>query len=231
VNTTLARYIPFVKKRRPWYTKTFSDGNHWTWITLGGVGLSAGLLYWFDRKRGRAGRSFDSRGATDADSGSGRAFSRSYVLSSPGSETSAGAVPPVTDAMAGARESAWHDETGRGSGASRSGEPVGSASASPARSDAISSVSATKLDSPSPSRRNVPSSSTPEVDDDTFQEDDSTLPADARTCGNSVCSCKVTGDAEYCSPACRGVSEGGVTAIACECGHSGCGGEITTPSA
>ena len=45
-------------------------------------------------------------------------------------------------------------------------------------------------------------------------------------CGHENCSCAVSGDEEYCSAQCESAAEQDVTAIKCDCGHSGCAGEV-----
>lgn len=48
---------------------------------------------------------------------------------------------------------------------------------------------------------------------------------DSNKCENENCSCMVGEDEEYCSPQCESVAEEEITAIKCDCGHSGCAGE------
>jgi hypothetical protein len=43
-------------------------------------------------------------------------------------------------------------------------------------------------------------------------------------CDHEVCTCAKAEDSDYCSPYCESAGESDTTAIACECGHTGCGG-------
>lgn len=45
-------------------------------------------------------------------------------------------------------------------------------------------------------------------------------------CKHQGCTCAVNNNEEYCSAVCEAAGEQGMTGIACDCGHSGCGGEI-----
>lgn len=45
-------------------------------------------------------------------------------------------------------------------------------------------------------------------------------------CGHDPCSCAVGDDEDYCSPQCESAAEDDVTAIKCDCGHTGCAGEV-----
>ena len=49
---------------------------------------------------------------------------------------------------------------------------------------------------------------------------------DSNKCDHENCSCMVGEDEEYCSPQCESAAEEGITAIKCDCGHSGCAGEV-----
>lgn len=50
--------------------------------------------------------------------------------------------------------------------------------------------------------------------------------ADDNKCGHENCSCRVRDDEEYCSPQCEAAAEEEITAIKCDCGHTGCVGEV-----
>ncbi len=50
--------------------------------------------------------------------------------------------------------------------------------------------------------------------------------ADRDKCAHEGCGCMVTGDAEYCSSFCESAEDSDVVELACECGHSGCSGEM-----
>jgi hypothetical protein len=47
--------------------------------------------------------------------------------------------------------------------------------------------------------------------------------ADVKTCAHEGCNCAATDDSDYCSAYCESAGDADVTAIACECGHDGCG--------
>ena len=50
--------------------------------------------------------------------------------------------------------------------------------------------------------------------------------ADSEKCEHEICTCRATGDSDYCSPHCEAAGESDVTAIACECGHAGCAADV-----
>jgi hypothetical protein len=51
--------------------------------------------------------------------------------------------------------------------------------------------------------------------------------ADERNqCEHDNCSCAVGDDEEYCSPQCEAAEDQDITAIKCDCGHTGCAGEV-----
>lgn len=47
----------------------------------------------------------------------------------------------------------------------------------------------------------------------------------ANKCAHPSCTCMAREDSRYCSQACE--DAGSMTEIACQCGHPGCGGELT----
>lgn len=49
--------------------------------------------------------------------------------------------------------------------------------------------------------------------------------ADDNKCSHENCSCVKGEDSDYCSPQCEAAHSEGITAIKCDCGHSGCAGE------
>ena len=48
---------------------------------------------------------------------------------------------------------------------------------------------------------------------------------DNNKCDHEMCNCRVGDNEEYCSPQCEAATEEGITAIKCDCGHTGCAGE------
>ena len=44
-------------------------------------------------------------------------------------------------------------------------------------------------------------------------------------CAHPNCTCKAAADSKFCSPYCESAKSS--TAISCECGHAGCGGQLT----
>jgi hypothetical protein len=50
--------------------------------------------------------------------------------------------------------------------------------------------------------------------------------AENEKCAHANCTCRATGDSDYCSPHCQAAGEGDVTEIACDCGHAGCGAQV-----
>jgi len=44
-------------------------------------------------------------------------------------------------------------------------------------------------------------------------------------CAHPNCTCKTAADSKFCSPYCESAKSS--TAISCECGHAGCGGQLT----
>ena len=51
---------------------------------------------------------------------------------------------------------------------------------------------------------------------------------DDNQCGHALCTCTAAPDSAYCSSHCEAAEASGTTTIACDCGHTGCGAEITT---
>lgn len=47
-------------------------------------------------------------------------------------------------------------------------------------------------------------------------------------CANVQCSCVADPGTKYCSPACEGAEETGMTEIGCGCAHAVCSGKVTT---
>ena len=49
-----------------------------------------------------------------------------------------------------------------------------------------------------------------------------------KKCAHSRCSCTAAEDSDYCTAYCENIAETDINTITCECGHSGCQGEILT---
>lgn len=48
-----------------------------------------------------------------------------------------------------------------------------------------------------------------------------------QVCKHTLCNCPVSKEDSYCSQRCEDSNEAGIETIGCECGHSGCAGELT----
>lgn len=49
---------------------------------------------------------------------------------------------------------------------------------------------------------------------------------DTKKCAHDRCSCTVDKDHKYCSQACEDTAKDGLETLGCDCGHSGCQGEL-----
>ena len=46
-------------------------------------------------------------------------------------------------------------------------------------------------------------------------------------CAHDICDCIVGDDADYCSDHCEDADDEDMVEISCDCGHPGCGGNVS----